>query len=184
MTNKLAIPGNLAIENHDYDPLYTIILPKEKFLEYFEKTKGIWPEGKTQDETYKQFGYNLPEKEKGIILPKSNFIERNNLIGVKILGEYYDYHLKRELNFEILNLPRAIFEPKDLKTIIHVRELSFLEARCNPRDSIIELKWLEKYFSGKYQGKSTEEIRDSLSHGEKNLIDLLRDCKISEEILE
>ena len=32
MIDKLAIPGNIAIEKHDYDPLYGLILPKNKFL--------------------------------------------------------------------------------------------------------------------------------------------------------
>ena len=46
-----------------------------------------------------------------------------------------------------------------------------------------ELTWLQEYFSGKYNGKSTESIRDELSFKQKQLIDLLRDCEIPEGII-
>ena len=40
--------------------------------------------------------------------------------------------------------------------IKHIRMLSFLEARYNPKRNIPELGWLEKYFSGEYLNKQIE----------------------------
>jgi hypothetical protein len=175
--NVEPIPGNLAIEQHDYEPIYGLILPKEKFLEYFEKVKGNWPEGKNESQVYEQFGHYLPTENK-LVLSKEKFLEDEALIGIKPLGRHYNFQFERELSYEILKLPRKIFDMKDLKLIEHVRRLAFLEAKSNP-EIIPEFNWLINYFSGNHKGKPSNA--NHIPSGERELINLLRNCEFPEE---
>lgn len=180
-------PGNIIIKDFGNFPVYGIVLPKEKFLNYFEKEKGKWPKGKFTDELKRKFGHYLPVTDKEILQGKKSFFDKNySLIGAKMLGDFYEDFSKRELGFEIFptyNLSGQ-FSPQDSPLIIKIREKCSYEFGTPPEitpSPHTELKWLQQYFSGEYLGKSTHKYEDSLSSKQKNLIDLLRDCKIPEK---
>lgn len=178
-------PGNIITKNFDGFPIYGIVLPKGKFLQYFENEKGKWPQGKNLDDKGQEFGYDLPILNE-IIVSRDSFIKNKNSVGAKLFGAIYLNSIERKLSFEVSCLFNISgnFKPQDLSLINKIRYHCSYEfgAPSSMNPSFPELIWLEKYFLGEYQGKPTEEIRDSLSYGEKNLIDLLRDCKIPESI--
>jgi len=190
MIDNLAKPGNIIIKTMGDFPVYGIILPKGKFLEYFENEKGKWPEGEKFDDKAEEFGYELPlsRNTPQKILSKGSFLRDKGLIGAKLFGEVNSKSLRRKLSFEVFNSRDLAgnFKPQDLSVINKIRSFCGYEfgtpSSMNP--SFTELKWLQNYFSGEYHNIPTEEVEYSLSCGEKGLIDLLRDCEIPENILE
>ncbi len=182
--------GNIIIKNFNAFPLYGIVLPKDKFLEYFKKEKGKWPEDKKDSDINLKFGFELPISPEGYVLSEKAFINNDNFIGAKMFGNYYNGLSKREFNFEIFQKHCLAGEyfPQQLPLILNMRNNCIYEYGAPPETTPsphTELKWLKEYFSGNHKGKSIAEINKSedLSFKQKNLITILKNCGISESTL-
>ena len=165
------LPGNIVIANirndaiyfQDPMPVYGLILPKEKFIEFYKAEKG-----------------NLPAK---------SFLSEEDSVGIKTLGKVYSDNLERILGFEIINTRNLLnYELKELRLINQIRNFTFMETGINHNRRIIknldlDFDILLGYFSGRFKGQPSKELKYYQGSYTSYLIQLLRKCSFKEDSL-
>lgn len=200
-------PGTIILDTSEelhYPALWGVVLPSEVFVKYFVKSRGetSWPTGfEVTHEGFSDFchkwGYylptdsNLPINKKDLscrILSPEDFAKSEGVVGVLYLGEVFEPRDRKEINFEVkrVNYFRS-FEPRDLRAINATREAAFLEAgsrsRVVPYDAGHHLELMEKFYYGRFVGKSLDEVESQFNPHTKGFVGLLRECGFDERLL-
>ncbi len=210
MEEDLFKPGTIVCNTQSYFdgkmPVWGIVLPKEPFLELFQKEKGPWPTGKIYYDGHKyndpisnKFGGYLPIEIKSvpkpknyslndiqIILPPEFFLKDQECIGTKCFGDIWSPRDERKLSLEVMSSRSHVipFNLKDLKLIDIVRKYTLEETGCDPHHShnvAFEMETIIKYFSGKFKNYTQKDMGYKVSPYATEIVEMLRFCKFKEE---